>query len=252
MNKFAAIGLGAAAVVVALLVGAQLFGLTDGVGVGDDPTPTATPQPTPSPSARTGGLPEGPYLLFDPAGSPQDDPVPITVTVASAGWQAVPEYSGMMKGDETPPDGVGGALVASPAVDGLIVYGDPCHWSTTTPDTPATTVDEIVAALAAQPSRDATDPVDVTVGGYAGKSITLHVPNETAFADCDEGNYASYSFAGTDGARYHQGPGQIDQWWILDVDGTIVILDAMWTPATPEELVEELRTLAESATFEAP
>ena len=58
----------------------------------------------------------------------------------------------------------------------------------TMPDTPATTVDEFVAALAAQASRDASAPVDVTVGGYAGKTITLHVPDDAAFDDCDEGD----------------------------------------------------------------
>ncbi len=59
------------------------------------------------------------------------------------------------------------------------LYGDPCHWASTTPNTPTTTVDEIVTGLAAQASRDASAPVDVTVGCYAGKQITLHVPNDT-------------------------------------------------------------------------
>jgi hypothetical protein len=55
MNKLVAFGLGAAAVVVALFVGAQPFGLPDG-GTGTDPTlpvtaePTATPEPSPTPS----------------------------------------------------------------------------------------------------------------------------------------------------------------------------------------------------------
>jgi hypothetical protein len=50
--------------------------------------------------------------------------------------------------------------------------------------------------------------------------------------------------------RNAQGAGQIDELWILDVDGSIVILDATYGPAAPVDLVEELRTLAESATFE--
>jgi hypothetical protein len=52
MNKIVAIGLGAAAAVVALFVGAQLFGTPSG-GLGSDPTPTATPEPTPQPTATT-------------------------------------------------------------------------------------------------------------------------------------------------------------------------------------------------------
>ena len=66
------------------------------------------------------------------------------------------------------------------------VYVDPCPWASTTPNTPATTVDEIVTGLAAQASRDAAAPVNVTVGGYAGTQITLPVPNDAeAIADCD-------------------------------------------------------------------
>ena len=101
----------------------------------------------------------------------------------------------------------------------LYVYGDPCHWASTTPDTPATTVDELVAALAAQASRDASAPVDITVDGYAGKSITLHVPDDAVFSDCDRDTFGSWTVSldsapGLDPYRYHQGPGQIDE----DVD----------------------------------
>ena len=119
-------------------------------------------------------------------------------------------------------------------------------------DTPATTVEDFVAALAAQASRDASEPIDVMVGGYAGKSITLHVPDDATFDECEEGEFVSY---GTDEEpldRFHQGPGQIDQFWILDVEGSIVVLDAMYRPDSSAALVSELQAIAESATFEAP
>ena len=57
MNKILAIGLAAAAVIVAVFVGAQLFGSPSGGlgGPGGEPTatpqPTATPEPSPSPAA---------------------------------------------------------------------------------------------------------------------------------------------------------------------------------------------------------
>jgi hypothetical protein len=264
MNKSLAIGLCAAAVVVAVLVGAQIFSSPNG-GVGAGPTPTATaeptPEPTPSPSAEA-ALEQGPFLVFDPATqtAPFDDGPPITVTIPASGWTSLPQFSALTKGDQAdPPEGAGaGLLTGDTGADGLYVYGDPCHWESTTPDTAATTVDEIVEALGAQASRDATEPVDVPVGGYAGKSITLHVPNDgshraTAFADCDQSTFATYGVAGLEGpARYQHGPGQVDEFWILDVDGAIVILDAMYGPATPDELIVEVRSLAESATFEAP
>ena len=53
MNKIVIIGLGAAAVVVLVFVGTQLFGTSRGVGSGASATaePTATEEPSPSPSA---------------------------------------------------------------------------------------------------------------------------------------------------------------------------------------------------------
>ena len=63
---------------------------------------------------------------------------------------------------------------------------------------------------------------------------------------------ASFGTEADDLARYHQGPGQIDELWIIDVDGAVVILDAMYRPDTSAELIAEMRSIAESATFELP
>ena len=260
MNKFLAIGLGAAAVVVALFAGAQLLGSPDG-GLGADPTATSEPSiaatndPPPSPTPE-GLLPEGPFVWSDPAieTAPFDGGPLVTVTIPASGWIRDAETTGapLMKGDETQnlPEA---AMLVMPTRAGVYVYGDPCQYESTTPDTPVTTVEEVTAALAAQASRDASDPVDVTVGGYAGKSIILHVPDDAVFADCEEGEFAMFRVDGEAGpGRYSQGPGQVDELWILDVDGAVVIIDAMSRPDTSAELVEEMRAIAESATFEAP
>ncbi len=65
MNKFVTYGLGAAAVVVLLFVGAQLFGSPSG-GLGSQPT--ATPQPTASP---------------EPTATPEPSPPPLTQSFTS-------------------------------------------------------------------------------------------------------------------------------------------------------------------------
>jgi len=267
MNKFVSLGLGAAAVVVALVAGSQLLGTPTG-GVGSDPSvePSATAQPsvaptpdaTPVPTARA-GVPQGPFVVTDTG-----NPVQITVDIASSGWVPLRGFDAIGKNDDglDPPETVGALLVAWawPAGTAINVYGDPCQWLTSMPETPATTPDEIAAAFAGQALTDATAPIDVTVGGYAGKSVTLQVPmsyevpgatREEEFGACDQEQFVYY---GTDVqdeevARNAQGPGQIEELWILDVDGSIVILDATYSPATPNELVDELRTLAESATF---
>jgi hypothetical protein len=263
MNKFVPIGLGAAAVVVAFVLGTQFLGRPAPGGAGGapsaEPSATASPDTTPSPTAWS-GLPQGPFVVTG-----ADVPVQVTLDIASPGWVALPEFGAVSKDDDSldPPETVGAALLAWawPAGTGFNVYGDPCQWLTTLPESPATTPDEIAAAFAAQASTDATAPVDVTVGGFAGKAVTLHVPmeydlpnatREEEFADCDNDVFAFYGVAGETGeARNAQGAGQIDELWILDVNGSIVIIDAALSPATPADLVEEVRTLAESATFEA-
>src|SRR4029453_17853083 len=134
----------------------------------------------------------------------------------ASGWTHTPENGLVAKGDNgaDPPEATGAFLLTGDSgADTFYVYGDPCQWESTTPDTPATTVDEVVDALAAQASRDATAPVDVTVGGYAGTFITLHVPNtgptrEEAFKDCDQETFATYGTTADGPARYQTGPGQ--------------------------------------------
>lgn len=263
MNKLTAAGLGVAAAVVALVVGIQLLGPPAPGGSGASPSadPSATVEPSPTAPSATPwtGLSQGPFVLTGSA-----DPVQVAVTITSPSWVALPEFDGVGKNDDglDPPQTVGAALIAWgwPAGTGFYVYGDPCHWATTTPEAPATTPEEIATALAAQASREATAPVDVTVGGYAGKAITVHVPmeyevpgasREEEFAECDQSIFGLYGVDGeTEPARNNQGPGQVDDLWIIDVNGSIVILDAMHGPAVPASLVDEIRALAESATFE--
>ena len=246
MNKFVTIGLGAAAVVVVLIVGTNLLGSGSALPGGPSSESAAPSEAEPS-SSVDAGLPEGPFVVDGP-------PVQITVTIPAPRWSFNQDFYVLGKGDES--ENMPEAAILLWGEDpgtGFYVYGDPCQWESTTPDTPVTTIDEIVAALAEQASRDASEPVDVTVGGYAGKSLTLHVPEDVNFdTDCDEGQFASWGLEGGQPARTQQGPGQVDEIWFLDVDGVIVILDATYRPDTSPELVEELRAIAESATFELP
>jgi hypothetical protein len=270
VNRLLTFGIGVAAVVVLLFIGSQLLGSPDGnIGEpGDEPTqaPEAsiadpTTAPTESSSATWTGIPEGTTVVTDTP----DAPVQVTVDITSPGWVPLAGLDALTKNDDgrDAPQTVGGAFLAWgwPAGTGFNVYGDPCQWSTTAPEAPATTPDQIAAAFTAQAQTDATAPVDVTIGGYAGKSITLHVPmtyevpgatREEEFAACDESAFVYYGAGDEPVTRNAQGPGEVDELWIMDVDGSIVILSAVYSPETPAELVDELRALAESATFEAP
>ncbi len=250
MNKFLPFGLVAAAAVVALVVGTRLLGPPAPGEVGGVPSaqpsvaPSATAAPSiapPSPSVAGRAL--GPYV-FTGVGGPT-----ITVTIPAPGWDG--DGGTLVKNDNADPPG--GAGMIGPWYGPLYVYGDPCRWSTTTPKTPATTVDEMVAALTAQKSRDASAPMDITVDGYSGKSITLHVPDDAVLNDCDGDKFGSWQAAAvaTDGPeRYSQGPGQIDELVILDVAGKLMVFDAAHYKGTPAGTVAELHAILDSMTFQ--
>ena len=55
--------------------------------------------------------------------------------------------------------------------------------------------------------------------------------------------------SGASPSRTHQGPGQIDELWILNVNGAVTIIDVMYRPDTPAALIDEMRAIAESADF---
>jgi hypothetical protein len=249
MNKLVPIGIAAAAVVVVLIVGAQLLGPPASSGVGGVPSvkPSVAPSPTAAPSVANpspsvGGNAPGPFVFNGASGGPS-----ITVTIP-AGWYGDSGAGVLTKNDKAdPPDGAG---MIGPWYGPLSVYRDPCRWATTKPTTPASTVDQMVAALTAQKSRNASAPVDITVDGYSGKTITLHVPDDAVFSQCDQGTFGSW----IDGlestpSRYHQGPGQIDELVILDVSGKLMVFDAAYYNGTPAGTVAEIHAILDSMTF---
>jgi hypothetical protein len=266
-NNIVRVGLAVAAVVVIAIIAINLLPGTALPGGEPSVSPSAEPSQaaqSAEPSSWT-GLAAGPFVI---AGT--DVPVQVTVDIASPGWSHATDLDYVGKDPEGVDDGTdspesnGAVLIAWswPAGTGFNVYGDPCGWSTTIPATPATTPDEIAEAFTSQAQTEPTAPVDVTVGGYAGKVLTLTVPmsyhqepdvsRDVEFADCDQGLFGYYA-AETEPtpSRNVQGPGQIDELWILDVNGSIVILDGFYGPATPAEVIEEIRAMAESATFVA-
>jgi hypothetical protein len=176
--------------------------------------------------------------------------VGITVTVPATGWNGDPGGWTMEWGPNgfDAPDGAG--IIAYVVDKEFYVYGDPCHWRSTRPSTPATTLGEVVTALQGQASRAPTSPEDiVSVDGYSGKKMTLHVPDDGRFSACDEGNFATFGVPVEEPALYAQGPGEIDEIWITDVNGKIALLEGGYFPGTPQSAVDELHSILSSAVF---
>ncbi len=246
MSKPVQFAIAAAAVLVVAVVGFQLFSGpgTGGPGESGTPQPTSTPVTSEAPSVAPEGLLDpGPFTLW------VDEASGLTtmLTVPAADWYGTNAGGILLKNDTAdPPKGAGFITW----VGELTVYGDPCQWRTTSPDPPTgPTVDDLVTALSAQPMRDATAPVDITVDGFSGRAIELTVPADIDFADCDRGEFRSWT-GPDDAARYHQGPGQHDLVWIIDVDGTRVVIDAAFYEGTSAADRAEQQAILDSIDFQ--
>lgn len=211
-------GLVAAVAIGAVLFGAYAFGFSN-IGGGLDPEPTPTPRAF---DDASGALEPGTYAS-------SIDSVEITYTVP-AGWNrepTAPELRGPIA------DEIGGLSFWT--VPNL--FADPCRFSEGTLDSPpGPSVDDLANALVEQPGIDAEPPSDVVVDGFAG----MYIEYTTPATGCDQ--FASWQtpnalvlFASTD-TRY----------WILDVDGTrLVMLAYVWDVAT-EQGRAELQAIIDS------
>lgn len=268
MNKIVTFSLGAAAVVVATVIGIQVVDTPKGgldVESSQTPAQTITREPTASVAA---GIPEGRYLLSEGT----DGGVSITVTIDSPLWSADECWSdpGGRIGEDprllVALQGPGAACAGAPDGAGLIsfqsreyrVYGDACHYDPPPPPHPnmvATTVGELADALARQVHRRLSTSIeDITVDGYPGKKVILQLAGDVIFHgnDCEDDEYVLFGLPEDRLARYSQGPQQMEELWIVDVGGLTVVLGGLYYPDTPQSVVDELRAILASATFGLP
>lgn len=228
MSSFAKLGLAAAAVAVAALVG---FNYLVAPNIGG-PNLGGGPGATPTPSATS-------YLITNPEG--------VRVTLAlPEGWVRESWYVNNARDARTELTAIQIWAVSN-------AYTDPCQWAEAALDPPlGPTVDDLATALENQPTREAT-VTDVTLDGYSGKLVQMTVPADAVFADCDGGEFRSWvGVTGPDDARYHQGPGQQDDVYILDVDGLRLVIDALSYPGSPAADLEKLQQMLDTIQIEPP
>jgi hypothetical protein len=236
----------AAAAAVVALVGTLLVAAG---GDDEDPLDTVTPTPIPAPAQDildlpgiSDGFPDlepGRYAI-DPDG---DDTTPLRVNyqVAAEGWSG---WFGALKFADSGVTMLSIATVENLTSDGCI---DP------TPLDPPVgpTVDDLATALSRlAPFAVTAPPTDVTLFGYPGKHLKLTVPG-SGVTGCVDGKLRSWiapvndtPFAGYDG------PGQTEEFWILDVEGTRLVLVKLDSPRAPAEDVAERDAIFDSISIE--
>jgi hypothetical protein len=93
---------------------------------------------------------------------------------------------------------------------------------------------------------------DVELDGFAGTLVRMNVPTDIDFADCDGGRLQRWNNPAGNNLRYHQGPGQRDDVYVLDVDGTRVVLGVAYYPDLPQADLDEIESIVQSLRIDTP
>jgi hypothetical protein len=211
----------------------------------DQPSPTVTVSPTtpprPLPNNAQGALEPGTYYVDEVSGTK----TPRIFATIGPGWgDAMPQVEGFAIGRSE----IGELTFDRP----YAVFSDACHPSDGYYQGTLTTLDGYVAALTEQQGwAEVTDPTDISIDGYAGKAFQRTVP--TDMSDCDMhdrsfrgrldfpddgvagwADFRSWVVGDGDGAGggYYYEPGGTETVWVVDLDGTVVIISAnlWWGP----------------------
>jgi hypothetical protein len=237
LNRTLAFSLGAAAIVIVAILGFR-FLVPSGTSTGGPPS---TPTPTPSPMAWPTGL--GVDLAGGTYVSEGLAPIRSTITVPD-GWIACGtgfDELGVCAGPGDP-RGVTVSIVDN-------VVSDPCDRSRPLLDPPiGASVDDLVSALSNLSGFEATDPIDITLNGFAGKEFELMAPADPACALGSAGLGTWTVPGGTNGV----GPGEVNLLRIVDVDGVRVMIAAAHQPVASANLIAEVRAISDSIHLIAP
>ena len=245
---------------LALLV--ALAGCAPGTGTSAPRTsaPPAPSEPSPTPTVQDimelepfAPLEPGTYFI-DPDLDPST-PLRLVYEVPFERWS---QWIGATKSSED-----GYVMVSITTVTNLVRHGCRDHSWADPPVGPS--VDDLAAALAdLAPFRVTSPPKDVTIYGYRGKHLELTVPDlpvkgerdDRRFAKCEEGTLKSWVAAvdtepGDAFYGYNGEPGRTEEFWILDVEGTRLMIEANWSPDSPLRDVAEMRAILDSIRIEA-
>jgi hypothetical protein len=203
------------------------------------PTPTESPTPSPLSIARggTGGLDPGRYVLADVF------PFKVTFTIATD-WEiydkASRNFIAIYKDNDGPPTGKG-------VIIGIVdnVFADACDSRSPLLDPPiGPTTEDFATAVAGQPRTDASPITDVSLAGYSGSFVEF----TTTRPETDCANQLE-RWPTPAGDRWGL-PNLHDRLWILDVDGSRLVIDGWDFLEASDADLAEVRAVVESIEIE--
>jgi len=248
MNTYPKVILAAAVTVVVAVVAINLLPRSDG-GIGgpvasSSPAPSAPPPPIPSSTPAAAFPSEGPL----PVGTHSAvlAGVPLRFSVSAAGWTSNPPSIGW--GEYGQPEYAGIDFWPS-APDN--VYSDPCAHTPLVPP-PSATAAGLADAAAAIPGTDlVSGSTSTEVGGRPAQHVVLTIREDIGCAPHEAYLWYDESTGGASGGwRWAEGLGATYQVWIVDVDGSLVWINAYTFKGAGPEPAREIQQLVDSIEFE--
>ena len=242
----------AAAAVVAIAVMTALL-----VGDTEDDVDTATADPAP-PAREVPQVEE--FLDLEPGrwfvdvdGDPATT-LRVSFDIVEEGWMSwlgAANFSGASH-----------VVLTTMTVDNVVADACTDHTPADPPVGPS--VDDLATALTQlRPFEVSSPPRDVTLLGYEGTHLQLTVPDlpttsdrgNVQFAGCTGGNLESWYSPLHDGGErayfgYNGESGRTEDFWILDVDGTRLVITTQFGPGSMDSDVAELEAIFDSIRIE--
>ena len=234
-----------------LCAGALLLGA---VSCSDDDDTSSADEP----SSTTTAAPEGASTLSMPAGDAAIEPG--TYLIPSSGWSVADftvtfpadwnvQYGHVFNKHQDTDEELGFHAVV---VDEI--FTDACEGEGVPMDV-GPSVDDLVAALLAQPGPEASDPMDTTLGGLPATRVDLSVPEGFDLTTCrlweDEIDGLQVWYSAPADKYFVLGPDTPASVYILDVGGKRQVFLAGRHLTTADEDVAELQAVLDSIQIDA-
>jgi hypothetical protein len=249
---------GAAASVAAILLGGGAF-IASGADRPDEVVPadhieTTVPTPTPSTPAEATYAPKtGEVVELPDSGTPwavlRQGRYAVPVVGSTLGYEVeVPDrvrafqsrFLNTRSADSNSPAGI--FFIASAPAEQTHLPANPCldH----TKHTIGPTVSDLAQALRRQPVLNVTRPLPVTVDGHQGLHLEVRIPDKVdTYRTCQNDTVKLFS---TPDHSYQWDAGFIGLWWILDVDGKRVVVNAQCDTTCSSDDFDTLTGMAAS------
>jgi hypothetical protein len=232
---------GVAMIAIVLAIAIDPFRPPTPYGAGDpSPSPTAPPIDLVRSVPRNAALDAGATYVMD-WGSHDDFPATV-FTVPADGWMHYGEgYIG--KADRDP-------LMGWWNVRNLT--NDPCRRTSMGELDPpiGPSADDLASGLVEQAGGNASEPTDVNVGGYPARRLELSLPADLEWGACEGAYFTRWVDVDGTGGGNNLGDGLRNIMYIIDVEGSRILIDTAYLPETSAQDLAEAEQIIASMRFE--